>query len=379
MRLSVISAATVAALVGYAASVAIILAAATALGATEAQTASWLLAVSLGKAAGSAFLSYRSRVPVVLAWSTPGAALVAATSGISLAEAVGAFIVAGLLIAATGLIRPLGALVARIPDGIAAGMLAGVLLPFCLQGAGAAQGLPGVVLPMVAVFLAVRLWNPALAVLAAFAAGVILALLTGVDLSALALTPPRLTPVLPEFRLSVILGLGLPLYLVTMASQNLPGFATLRAAGYEPPVAPALTVTGLISAVTAFFGAHTTSMAAITAAICLGPDVHPDRDRRWVVGLAYAGAWVVLGLLSPTVLQLIAALPGPVVLALVALALLSPLMGALSAAFAAPEQRFAATLTLTVTASGVAAFGIGAAFWGLVAGLLILALDRFRS
>lgn len=379
MRLSVISAATVAALVGYAASVAIILAAATALGATEAQTASWLLAVSLGKAAGSAFLSYRSRVPVVLAWSTPGAALVAATSGISLAEAVGAFIVAGLLIAATGLIRPLGALVARIPDGIAAGMLAGVLLPFCLQGAGAAHGLPGVVLPMVAVFLAVRLWNPALAVLAAFAAGVILALLTGVDLSALALTPPRLTPVLPEFRLSVILGLGLPLYLVTMASQNLPGFATLRAAGYEPPVAPALTVTGLISAVTAFFGAHTTSMAAITAAICLGPDVHPDRDRRWVVGLAYAGAWVVLGLLSPTVLQLIAALPGPVVLALVALALLSPLMGALSAAFAAPEQRFAATLTLTVTASGVAAFGIGAAFWGLVAGLLILALDRFRS
>jgi benzoate membrane transport protein len=378
MRLSVISAALVAALVGYAASVAIVLAAATALGATPAQAASWLLAVSLGKAFGSALLSWWSRVPVVLAWSTPGAALVAATSGITLAEGVGAFMVAGLLIAATGLIRPLGALVARIPDGIAAGMLAGVLLPFCLKGAGAAQALPMVVLPMVAVFLAVRLVNPAIAVLAAFAAGIVLALFGGADVSALGLSAPILEPVMPEFRLSVILGLGVPLYLVTMASQNLPGFATLRAAGYEPPVARALTVTGLISAVTAFFGAHTTSMAAITAAICLGPDVHPDRDRRWVVGLAYAGAWVGLGLLSPTVLEVLAALPAPVVLALVALALLSPLMGALAGAFAVPEQRFAATLTLAVTASGVAAFGIGAAFWGLVAGIGVQLLERAR-
>lgn len=378
MRLSVLSAATVAALVGYAASVAIVLAAATALGATPEQTASWLLAVSLGKALGSALLSWQSRVPVVLAWSTPGAALIAATSGITLAEGVGAFIVAGLLIAATGLARPLGALVARIPDGIAAGMLAGVLLPFCLKGAGATGALPTIVLPMVAVFMGVRLFNPAMAVLAAFAAGIVLALLTGTELTSLGLSAPHLEPLVPEFRLTVILGLGLPLYLVTMASQNLPGFATLRAAGYEPPVAPALTVTGLISALTAPFGAHTVSMAAITAAICLGPDVHPERDRRWIVGLAYAGAWVVLGLLSPTVLQLLAALPAPVVLALVALALLSPLMGALAGAFAAPDQRFAATVTLAVSASGVAAFGIGAAFWGLVAGIGVQALERLR-
>jgi benzoate membrane transport protein len=378
MRLSVISAALVAALVGYASSVAIVLAAATALGATAAQAASWLLAVALGKAAGSALLSWRARMPVLLAWSTPGAALIAATSGLSLAEGVGAFITAGLLVAATGLVRPLGALVARIPDGIAAGMLAGVLLPFCLQGAATVADLPGVVLPMVAVFLAIRLVNPALAVLAAFATGGALAVGFGTDLSGLSLAAPVLTPILPEFRLSVVLGLGVPLYLVTMASQNLPGFATLRAAGYEPPVAPALTTTGVISTVTAFFGAHTVSMAAITAAICLGPDVHPDRDRRWVVGLAYAGAWVLLGLLSPTVLQLLAALPGPVVLALVALALLSPLMGALAAAFAQPDQRFAATLTLAVTASGVAAFGIGAAFWGLVAGIAVQLMERLR-
>lgn len=379
MRLSVISAATVAALVGYASSVAILLAAATALGATPAQTASWLLAVSLGKALGSAFLSWRAKIPVVLAWSTPGAALIAATSGISFAEGVGAFVVAGLLIAATGLVRPLGALVSRIPDGIAAGMLAGVLLPFCLKGAIAAQTLPALVLPMVVVFLVVRLWNPAFAVLAAFATGAVLALITGSDLSALRLAAPVLAPTAPEFRPSVILGLGVPLYLVTMASQNLPGFATLRAAGYEPPVSAALTTTGTISTVTAFFGAHTVSMAAITAAICLGPEVHPDRDRRWTVGLAYAGVWMLLGLLSPTVLDLIAALPAEVVAALVGLALLSPLMGALTGAFATPDQRLPASLTLVTTASGLAAFGIGAAFWGLVIGLAVWGLDRMKS
>jgi benzoate membrane transport protein len=378
MRASVLSAATVAALVGYAASVAILLAAATALGATAAQTASWLLAISLGKAVGSALLSWQTKIPVVLAWSTPGAALIAATQGISFAEGVGAFVVTGTLIAATGLIRPLGAVVARIPDGIAAGMLAGVLLPFCLKGATAAQSLPTLVLPMVAVFLVVRLWNPAMATLAAVATGIILALLTGADLSTLRLSAPVLELTLPEFRPGVILGLALPLYLVTMASQNLPGFATLRAAGYEPPVSAALTTTGLISTVTAFFGAHTVNMAAITAAICLGPDVHPDKDRRWIVGLAYAGVWVLLGLLSPTVLQLIAALPAPVVAALVALALIGPLMGALTGAFASPDQRFPATLTLVTTASGMAAFGIGAAFWGLAVGLAAWGLDHLR-
>ena len=378
MRLSVLSATTVAALVGYAASVAILLAAATALGATQAQTASWLLAISLGKAFGSALLSWHTRIPMVLAWSTPGAALIAASEGVSFAEAGGAFLIAGLLIAATGLIRPLGALVARIPDAIAAAMLAGVLLPFCLKGAVAAEALPTLVLPMAAVFLIVRLWNPAIATLAAFATGIALALLTGADLSALRLAAPVLEPIAPEFRLSVILGLGLPLYLVTMASQNLPGFATLRAAGYEPPVAPALTMTGLISAVTAFFGAHTVSMAAITAAICLGPDVHPDKDKRWIVGLAYAGVWVLLGLLSPTVLSLLAALPTPLVAALVALALLGPLVGALTGAFLSPDQRFPATLTLVTTASGVAAFGIGATFWGLALGLAVWGLQRIR-
>ncbi|MGB8812646.1 MAG: benzoate/H(+) symporter BenE family transporter [Paracoccaceae bacterium] len=377
MRLSLFSAALVAALVGYGSTIALLLAAAAAVGATPAQTASWIFAICLAKAVGSAGLSLWARVPVVLAWSTPGAALIAATSGITMPEAVGAFVLAGGLIALTGALRPLGRLVGMIPDGIAAAMLAGVLLPFCLKLAGAAQALPLLILPMIAVFALVRLANPAVAVLAALGTGVALAFATGAALPpTLQYTLPRLTFIAPEFRTSVLIGLGLPLYLVTMASQNLPGFATLRAAGYTAPVRPALAVTGGISALTALFGAHTISMAAITAAICLGDDVHPDRDQRWKVGLVYAGAWLALGLSGPLILTTLATLPPALIMAIVALALLGPLTGAATGAFAPAPQRFAAAVTLTTTASGVAAFGIGAAFWGLIAGLAIHALEQ---
>lgn len=377
MRPSLFSAALVAALVGYGSTIALVLAAAQALGASPAETTSWVMAICFAKAAGAALLSTWHRVPVVLAWSTPGAALIAASTGYSMAQGVGAFLLAGLLIAATGLIKPLGTLVARIPDGIAAAMLAGVLLPFVLNGAGALEASPLLVAPMVGLFALVRLKNPAVAVLAALAAGLATAFASGAaSLPPLPPLPP--TPVLiwPEWHLPALIGLGLPLYLVTMASQNLPGFATMRAAGFEPPVASALTVTGGISAFAALFGAHTVNMAAITAAICMGDDVHPDRTQRWKVGLAYAGVWVVLGLTGPVVIAILDALPPALMTALVALALLGPLMGALTGAFATPDQRFAATITLAVTGAGVAFAGIGAAFWGLLAGLAIWGLER---
>ncbi|NTT85902.1 benzoate/H(+) symporter BenE family transporter [Tabrizicola fusiformis] len=376
MRASMISSALVASLVGYGSTIALVLSAAAAVGASPAQTASWVFAICLAKAAGSALLSYWARVPVVLAWSTPGAALIAATTGVSMAEAVGAFVLSGFLVALTGLIRPLGRVVAMIPDGIAAGMLGGVLLPFCLKGAGAAQALPGVVLPMVAVFVLVRLKNPALAVLAALATGLALAFGLGLaEWPALRLPLPVLEFTPPAFRPDVLLGLGVPLYLVTMASQNLPGFATLRAAGYEPPVRPALVVTGGLSALAGLFCAHPVSMAAITAAICLGDDTHPDRNQRWKVGLVYGAVWVGLALLGPAILMVLGALPPALMLALVAVALLGPLTGALTGAYGPAETRFAATVTLAVTASGVAAFGIGAAFWGLLAGLAVHAAE----
>ena len=372
-----ISAALVASLVGYGSTIALVLAAARAVTATEAQTASWVLAISLAKGLGSAGLSFFARVPVVLAWSTPGAALFAATVGRNMQQAVGAFVVAGLLTALTGAVTPLDKAVALIPDGIAAGMLAGVLVPFCLAGAGAAQGLGWLALPMLLVFAVVRLRNSALAVLAALATAV-----GSADGFAGALGPdlafalPTLSYIAPECQLDVVVGLARPLSLVTMASQNFPGFATMRAAGYTPPVRPARVTTGLISSLTAFFGAHSLSMAAITAAICRGDDVQPDRAARWQVGLVYGGIWVALGLLSPLILPLLQSLPLDVIALIVALALLGPLLGALTAACAKPDTRFAATLTLTVTASGVAAFGVGAAFWGLLAGLGLCVLEN---
>ena len=364
-------------MVGYGSTVALVLAAAAAVGANPAQTASWLLAICIAKGLGSAGLSWWSRVPVVLAWSTPGAALIAASSGISMAEAGGAFVLAGLLVGLTGAIRQLGRAVALIPDGVAAAMLAGVLLPFCLKGAAAVQGLPGIGLPMLAVFLCVRLINPALAVLGALATGLVLAFVTGMaELAGAPLTVPALVFITPGFRPDVLLGLGVPLYLVTMASQNLPGFAVLRAAGYAPPVRRALVVTGGLSAISALFGAHTVSMAAITAAICLGDDTHPDPAQRWRVGVVYGGIWLLLGLLGPVILSVLAALPAGLMVALVALALLGPLMGAMSGAFAVVDARISAVVTLVVTASGVAVFGIGAAFWGLLAGLVVYAAER---
>ena len=377
MQISVITAALVASLVGFGSTVALVLSAAAALGATPAQTASWLLAVSLAKSVGSAWLSWSNRMPVVLAWSTPGAALIAATSGVTMPQAVAAFALDAVFLAAGA---GLGLLVAMIPDGIASAMLAGVLLPFCLRGAQTVETAPMLILPMVAVFLAVRLFNPALAVLAALGLGIALAFGTGAaSLPDLALPLPALTFIVPEFDLAVLLGLGVPIYLVTMASQNLPGFAVLRSAGYEPPVRPALLVTGTLSTLSAFVGGHMVNMAAITAAICLADDVHPDRAQRWKVGLVYAGFWVALGVLAPLIIILLAALPPQVMVALVGLALLSPLMGALTGAFATPDQRFPATMTLVTTASGMAAFGIGAAFWGLVIGLAVWGLQSLAS
>lgn len=369
MRASLLSAALVAALVGFGSTIALVLAAAAAVGATPAQTASWVLAISLAKAIGSAGLSWWARIPVVLAWSTPGAALVAATRGLSMEQAAGAFVLAGLLIAAMGLIRPLGRLVARIPDAIAAGMLAGVLLPFVLKLAPAATEAPALVLPMVLAFALVRQWNPAWAVLAALALGLLLAFATGAAHAPAVAGLPELVLVTPRLDASTAVGLAIPLALVTMASQNLPGFATLRAASFDPPVGAALTTTGLLSAGAGLFGAHPVSMAAITAAICLGDDVHPDRSQRWKVGLAYAAVWVALGLASPLVIAAIAALPPALVAGVVAIALLGPLTGALTGAVTPPDTRLPAVLTLGVTASGVAAFGVGAAFWGLLAGL----------
>ncbi|MFK7940973.1 MAG: benzoate/H(+) symporter BenE family transporter [Roseovarius sp.] len=377
MPSSMISAAFVAAMVGYGASVAIVLAAAQALGANPAQAASWLAAVSIAKGLGMALLSIWTRMPVVLAWSTPGAALIATTVGISMPQAVGAFMFAAALLVITALLPPVRRAVSAIPDGVAGAMLAGVLLPFCMAAASYAGTDPRFALPIIAAFFVVRMINPLMAAIAALVIGLGLGfVLTGAQVPRLDVPLNPFVLILPEFAPAVLLGLGLPLYLVTMASQNLPGFAVMRANGYTPPVRQALMVTGIGSGLSALLGAHTHCMAAITASLCIGDDVHPDRDQRWKVGVVQGVIWIVLGFLGPFITQVILALPASVIGTVAGLALISPFLGAVQTAFTPEPTRFAAAVTLITTASGVVLFGIGAAFWGLLAGILVVIADR---
>ena len=377
LTLSTFTAGIIAPLVGFAGTVALVIAAAQAVGASPAQTISWLAAISLAKALGGMALTWRYRIPVIMAWSTPGAALIAASSGIAFPAAEGAFVVAAVLIILTGLVKPLGDLVARIPTGIASAMLAGVLFKFVVDVALAAPQVPALVLPLVAVFLVARLAHPASTMLVVVAAGVGLTyalglagpLPTDLGLSQLVWTTP-------EFSLSAIIGLGVPLYLVTMAAQNLPGLAVLRANGYTPEVGPILTVTGIVSLASAPFGAHTSNLAAITAAIAAGPDSHPDPAKRWPAGIVYGVAFILLAAFAGPFVALFAAMPKALITTVAGLALTGALMGSMSLAMAEDRTRFASLLTFAVAASGVSISGVGAAFWGLAIGLVALAVER---
>lgn len=367
----------VAAFVGFAASVAVVLAAAQALGATPGQTASWIAGLCLAKGAASLLLSARYRMPIICAWSTPGAALIAASAGIGLGQAVGAFAFAAALIILTALVKPLGALVARIPMPIASAMLAGVIFRFVVAVFDEMRAAPLLVGALVLVFLVARGFNAFGAVIAALVFGVVLALATGAahwpDMPSLT---PEFALVQPQFDLAVIVGLGVPLYLVTMAAQNLPGFAVLRQSGYEPPAQACLAVTGLASLVTAPLGAHLVNMAAISAAICTGPDTHPDPARRWIAGVWYGVIWCLIGLAVAPILAILFAMPKALIVAVAGLGLAGSLAGSLGGAMADEKMRFPAVITFAVGASGLAIAGVGAAFWALAAGLLTLAIDR---
>jgi benzoate membrane transport protein len=376
--LSVATAALVATIAGMGGALPVVLAATQAVGATPEQTSSWVSGLGIATAVSALALSVRYRMPIIAAWSTPGAALIASTPGVpSFAAAVGAFVLAAVLILLTAAVRPLGRLIERIPASIAAAMLAGILLRLVMAMFEHVPTSPLLVLPLLLLFLVARAFLPTLASLVVLVAGALLAWSLGLvkPLPALGLTTLEFT--MPTWDVATLVGLGVPLYLVTMASQNLPGFAVLRASGYQPPATPVLAVTGAASFGTAFLGSHTSNLAAISAAICTGPDAHPDPAKRWMAGPFYAGFWALFALFGASVVGLFAALP-PALLATVAgTALLGSTAGALGSALAGDQDRLAAAGTLAVTVSGVSLLGIGSAFWGLVIGLLILAIDRF--
>lgn len=379
MRISIPVSAFVAAIVGFGGTLAIVIAAAKAVGATQVETASWVTALCLAMAIESLWLSWRTKMPVITAWSTPGVALIAASTGFSMGEAVGAFIVTGVLLVATGLFGPLTKLIARIPASVASGMLAGIVVTFAINAVKTVPVDPWLILPLVAVFFVIRLFNPALSVLLVLIGGGLAAFLTDRVGGLPAPELSSLTLVMPQFTAASIIGLALPLYLVTMASQNLSGLAVLRAAGYHPEPGPLIGVTGLFSLLTAPFGASTTNLAAISAAICTGPDVHPDPAERWKTGPFYALAYLVFALFGASLVAIFAVLPQSLIALVAGLALMAPLANALSIALKDEDERMAATVTFAVTASGLTLFGVGAAFWGLIAGLAVLFLEMLKK
>jgi benzoate membrane transport protein len=379
MRVSIPISAFVAAIVGFGSTLAIVIAAAKAVGATQIETASGVTAICLAMAIECLWLSWRTKMPVITAWSTPGMALVAASSGFTMPEAIGAFIVTGILLVATGLFKPLTRLMARIPASVASGMLAGIVVTFAINAVKTVPADPWLILPLIAAFFIIRLVNPSLSVLAVLVGGGLAAFLTGRVGSLPAPELSTLTLIAPQFTVSAIIGLAVPLYLVTMASQNLSGLAVLRAAGYDPEPGPLIGVTGLFSLLSAPFGAGTTNLAAISAAICTGPDVHPDPAERWKTGPFYALAYLVFAIFGASLVAIFAVLPQSLIALVAGLALMASLANALAIALRDEGERMPATVTFAVTASGLTLFGVGAAFWGLVAGMAVLFLDRLKK
>ncbi|PWR21765.1 benzoate/H(+) symporter BenE family transporter [Zavarzinia compransoris] len=367
------TAGVMAAVVGFASSFAVVLEGLRAMGATPGQAASGLLVLCLAMGGLGVVLSLRLKMPVSIAWSTPGAALLAATAAPAggFAAAVGAFLVAALLVVVAGLWRPFGRLVAAIPATLAGAMLAGVLLGLCLAPFKAVGLLPLQALPVVLAWAVTMRLNRLWAVPVALAVTVAVLVLDGGALAALPAgrdLAPHLEAVMPVFDPQTMVGVGLPLFLVTMASQNVPGLAVLQTNGYRPAPGPLFVATGVVSALAAPFGGHAVNLAAITAALCAGPDAAADPGRRWLAAVIGGAGYVAIGAVATLAAALAAAAPPVLIQAVAGLALIGAFGNALNAALAVPAEREAALVTFLVTASGLSFGGIGAAFWGLLAG-----------
>ena len=379
--LQAFAAGILAAFVGFASSFAVVVKGLQGVGASPAEAASGLMAISVAMGLCTIYLSLRTRLPISIAWSTPGGALLASSAALDggFAAAVGAFIVTGVLLFLAGLWKPLGRWVAAIPAPLANAMLAGVLLSLCLAPVKAVALSPWLALPIVIAWALVARWKRLYAVPAALLVAMVV---IGFSLrgSAVQLGPLWPAPlfIVPLFTPAAIIGVAVPLFIVTMASQNIPGLAVLHANNYRPEPGPLYQATGIATEAAAPFGSHAMNLAAITAAICAGPDAHPDPARRYWAAAVAGAMYIVFGLLAGVATAFIAASPPLLVETVAGLALLGAMGSSLMGAMKEEASREAALITFLVAASGLTLFGIGGAFWGLIAGGLVLALARFR-
>ncbi|MFG0453983.1 benzoate/H(+) symporter BenE family transporter [Shewanella mangrovisoli] len=373
LGLSKISAGFIAVLVGYSSSAVIILQAADAVGATSAQMSSWLWALGVGMGLTSIGLSLYYKNPVLTAWSTPGAALmVSSLAGLSIHEAVGAFLVSSLLITLCGLAGWMDKLIRIMPPSVAAAMLAGILLQFGLGLFQAMQTQLSLILLMLLVFVVLKPWAPRYIMLLTLVAGIGMSYqLDLLQLDKLELQFAAPVWIAPTFSIASVVGVALPLFVVTMASQNMPGVAALHGHGYRPSISPLITVTGLMGVLFAPFGGFAFNLSAITAAICMGKEADLNPATRYWAAVWGGVFYLITGLLGATVVGLFAAFPKELILAIAGLALLGTIGNSLTAALADNDEREVAVITFLVTASGVSILGIGSAFWGLLLGFLM--------
>ena len=383
LSLSAFVAGFVAVLVGFTSSVAIVFQAAQSFGATPAQITSWIWALGLGMGLCSLVPSLLLRKPVMVAWSTPGAAVLAtagAAGSFSMGEAVGAFMVCSALVILVGATRALERVADRIPMEIASALLAGVLARFGIQAFAAAQTALPLVLLMVGTYLVARRMAARYAVVVTLVVGILWVLITGQ--MAWSMEPVRLAMpvfVAPQWSVSAIVSLAIPLFVVTMASQNLPGMAVIRASGYELPVSRLITMTGWASLVLAPFGAFALNFSAITAAICMGPEAHEDRLKRYTAAASCGAIYIVIGLFGALVTGLLTSFPKELVVAIAGIALLSTIGNGLASALREERHREPALITFLVTLSGITLMDIGSAFWGVVAGSLALFVQQYKQ
>ena len=381
LSLSAFTAGFVAVLVGFTSSVAIVFQAAQAFHATPAQITSWMWALGLGMGLCSLVPSLWLRKPVMVAWSTPGAAVLATAGlagGFSMAEAIGAFMVCAALITVAGVTGWFERIMGRIPMEIASALLAGVLARFGLQAFAAAQTALPLVLLMLACYLVARRLLPRYAVVVTLVAAIAYAALQGqMAWSAVEFefAMPQFT--MPQFTWGAVVSLALPLFVVTMASQNLPGVAVMRATGYDMPVSGLITLTGVATLILAPFGAFALNFSAITAAICMGPEAHEEPDRRYTAAVSCGALYVLIGIFGAVVTGLLTAFPKELVVAIAGLALLNTIGNGLAVALRDEGHREAALITFLVTLSGVVIAGIGSAFWGVVAGSIALFVQQY--
>ena len=368
----------VAVIIGFASSIALIYQVVITLGGTPDLVASWILMLGLVMGTTSIGLSYYYKVPVLIAWSTTGAALlISSAQGYNLNEAVGAFMFAALLVFLSGITGWFEKIMNRIPSELACAMLAGVLVTFGIDVFNFMNDMPLVIGLMVLVYFVGKRFFARFAMLSVLIVGVLLAWQFGhVDTSALQWKMSHFTYIAPSFNLQACISIGLPLYIVTMTSQNLPGIAVLKAHNYKAPISASLNVTGLVNVLCAPFGAYSINLAAITAAICMSDEADKNPDKRYWASIAGGVFYILMALCAATLVGLVASLPQALILALAGIALFGTIANSLQQALTGSQYTEAAIVTFLVTASDLTMFSVGSAFWGILAGVCTVMITR---